>query len=1079
MLYNKIDKLLGTSIHDSPIRSTSSGGSHSLMEDKPPVLPMPASMSPIAKNTTFYRSTSSLSLRSSDIDKRNSDIQKQDQQRDHSHIFQARRNALDPISVSAYSQRGTQHDTRHLHEVSSHDLPFRNSPINREYPPSSTVSRRANVQGWQNEVSLAQRASRSTANLRKGEPVYDTYAMQRRPSNTGSRLSGKISTDNLKDHPQSQEMMPEGHFIDPFYSAKNTPSLEYANRLRKRSESVGQAQSPLSTGNLARADEDGRYFRPTNPLHPLRTNELSSFKIHNFDQPRTPNNVNLTSKWSSASTDTNAYQMSAFTAGLSSPISISSNANSTPPSSATQSAFRGSTEFGKAISPKSNTKTSPSVYSTHSFKSVQAEGFDHNSRRTNHADVKVFPLVRREALRNCLMDENVTKVEAAVRKGLMRKKDVNERVVVLTTNARQIQGQLSAKLASLTGAQSIGQAKFSFNDLNGQEPFVILHCFKSDYALAKEEERLTLSSHSFVAVAESSSSFHIDREVWALKIAGHITSSNPPKTRAAEQQQSQWSLQFDTKHRMLKWQVILRALIAGLNEADQVFRIGPPLHQVKHTHSVNSISSASTLASSGGYQSVISHQERSESYEEMFGSTHSLHSSPESPYHFNKDDDLSKFVASVSSLSVNSGRTSKLGANQSSQLNPTLMLSEKDSTPKPYGQSYTPPLPPPKQHRVEHLKEDQRISPAVQARDFAIEEKDKADVKPVSKSDEREEKKFTFPDLSIPIPQTRKRSASVPQIGQQIPEQFSVDKKVITHPIQPAMIEPASASKSRNPLRPQQLPPPAAPLPLVPVPPTPPLPASMSHQAKEKTEEKVEDATAANIRRMRTEIALAMACAAAPRSMSMTSSFTNFSEDIADVSKRCSAESNVKNGNDSYKEFENEEETVDNRSDLKVDPIISKKRPDDVDAIYAMIDLSYNIYGLSGISNKPNVFVPHPESMNASNQTDDSNSVYFDEFVGDPFQQMGSIKIDSASLQKARADLNNRSNYANMEKDHSHPGNLRLEKRRSSLKKRPEPFSVECIESIARDNYPSRPDRRKESSGETVNRSPPPIGLAI
>ncbi|PWN33772.1 uncharacterized protein FA14DRAFT_156453 [Meira miltonrushii] len=1073
MLYSKVDKILGTSVHDSTIRSTPNVGGSSSTEDKPPVLPMPATMSPIGKST-FYRSTSSLSLRSSEYDKKSPDIHKQDQQRDHPNINQARRNALDPTNVPSYSQRAVHHDVRSLYEAPSHDLPFRRSPMNREYPPSSTANRQSNVQGWQNEVSQAQRATRSTVNLRKGEPVYDTYAMQRTSSNTGIRPTEK-----------PQEQMPEGHFIDPFYASKRPQTSGFESGSRKRCESVGQAQSPLSVGNLARADEESR-ARPLKPLRPLRTNEISNFNPRgNIDRPRTPNDAILTSKWSSASTDTNTYHTSALTAGLGSPISISSCVTSTPPSSATQSAFRGSAEFGKVISPKSNTKTSPSVYSTQSFKSAQNDAFDDKSRRTNHADVKMFPLVRREALRNCLMDENVTKIEAAVRKGLMRKKDINERIVVLTTNARQIQGQLSAKLASLTGAQSIGQAKFSFNDLNGQEPFVILHCFKSDTGLAKEEERLTLSSHSFVAVAESSSSFHIDREVWALKIAGHVTSNNPPKTRAAEQQQSQWTLQFDTKHRMLKWQVILRALIAGLNEADQVFRIGPPLHQIKHIQSVNSISSASTLASSGGYQSVMSHHERSESYEEMYGSANSPRSSPRSPYHINKDEDLSRFVTSISSLSVNSDRTSTFVANQATQYDPAQMVAEKDPSFRQDRQTFNSPSSPPLKQSAELSKDQKR--PSVQSRDFAVEEKVKADIMPESKVGVEQEETLGLADSPAPLAQSRKRSASVPQFAQHSHINSEINAPPHPEPVQTAMVDSAAASKSRKSLRPQQLPPPAAPLPVVPprptsalpaLPPTSPTRSSESHQTKEeKKEEKVEDAAAASIRRMRTEIALAMACAAAPRSMSMTSSFTEFSEDIAEASKRHSAASNVKDGNESYKELENEEETVDNRSDLKVNPVGQKNGTDEVDAIYAMIDLSYNIYGLSSASNNPNVFIPNAESMNASDQTDGSKSVYFDEFASDPFQQMGTIKFDSASLQKARADLRNRP--ASASTDHVHPGNFKLEKRQSSLKKRSVPVSVESNEIVGIEKNLPTSHKPQGSKYESTKGGPPPIGFAM
>lgn len=1064
MLYSKVDKILGTSVHDSTIRNTPNSGVSSSTEDKPPVLPMPATMSPITKSS-FYRSTSSLSLRSSEYDKRSSDTHKQDLQSDLPYGSQARRNALDPTNVPTYSQRAVHHDVHTPYGAPSHDLPFRRSPMNREYPPSTAANRHSNVQGWQNEVNLAQRASRSTVNLSKSEPVYDTYAMQRNTSKTGIRPVEQV-----------KELIPEGHFIDPFYPSKNPESPGYGNGTRKRCESVGQSQSPLSVSNLARADE-GSGLKPFIPLRPLKTIEISNFNPgHNLDQPRTSNNAILTSKWSSASTDTNAYHTSALTAGLSSPISISSCVTSTPPSSATQSAFRGSTELGKVISPKSNTKTSPSVYSTHSFKSAQNDAFDDNSRRTNHADVKAFPLVRREALRNCLMDENVTKAEAAVRKGLMRKKDINERIIVLTTNARQIQGQLSAKLASLTGAQSIGQAKFSFNDLNGQETFVILHCFKSDHGLAKEEERLTLSSSSFVAVAESSSSFHIDREVWALKIAGHITSNNPPKTRAAEQQQSQWTLQFDTKHRMLKWQVILRALIAGLNEADQVFRIGPTLHKIKHVQSVNSISSASTMASSGGYQSVISHHERPESYEEMYGSANSPRSSPRSPYHFNKNEDLSRFVTSISSLSVNSDRTS--------QNDLAKVTTEGDSSFRQDRRSFHSSPSPPKKYSAEHLTDQKK--PSVQARDFAVEEQIKTDVKPETQMEIKEVKALGLAVSLIPIAQSRKRSASVPQFAQ---PSLIDDQVIIPPPIatkQPKLVESAAENKNRKPLRPQQLPPPAAPLPVV-----PPRPASAllvvasssptlsneSHQPEQQAEEKVEDAAAAKIRRMRTEIALAMACAAAPRSMSMASSFSNFSEDIAEVSKRYSAESDVKSGNASYKELENEEETVDNRSDLKVNPVGHKNGTDEVDAIYAMIDLSYNIYGLSSASKNPNVFIPNVESMNTSNHTDGSNSVYFDEFASDPFQQMGTIKIDSASLQKARADLRNLP--TSVSTDNVLPVNSRLEKRQSSLKKKSVPVSVECNEIIGIGKDLSSPHKAQGSKFDPSKGDPPTFGFAM
>lgn len=186
-----------------------------------------------------------------------------------------------------------------------------------------------------------------------------------------------------------------------------------------------------------------------------------------------------------------------------------------------------------------------------------------------------FPAHSQRLGQQCIIDEHLGKIDlpkassSSGRWRLQRPAVWLDRSIIVTTNAMPAQGALPPKLAILTGASAVGTTDFSFDHVVADEAFAAVHCCRisSSGSHASEEERLLMSSASFVAVAETA---HLRGEEqgkgmagWVLKVAGTAFTLRTPKVRAKEYEQKVWLLRFDSVDRMVHWQNIFRVSALG------------------------------------------------------------------------------------------------------------------------------------------------------------------------------------------------------------------------------------------------------------------------------------------------------------------------------------------------------------------------------------------------------------------------------------------------------------------------------------------------------------------------------------
>lgn len=209
--------------------------------------------------------------------------------------------------------------------------------------------------------------------------------------------------------------------------------------------------------------------------------------------------------------------------------------------------------------------------SLHSPRGATLKGVNFTSRATPQRQkgqnsvfcgLSEYPTTIAELQPWTIINENIFKLSEARRYFSLRKSHWLEQNIIVTTNALQNISSLSKAMA-LTG--DFQPTQFNIQ-ADSEVPFAVIHSFKSSQHV--EEERLVLTSSSFVAVAETTPKLGVNiplGQEWALKVSGQSMVS--AKNRAGSMDSSVWFLQFDNLGRMTKWQSMLRTLIYSLAEA--------------------------------------------------------------------------------------------------------------------------------------------------------------------------------------------------------------------------------------------------------------------------------------------------------------------------------------------------------------------------------------------------------------------------------------------------------------------------------------------------------------------------------
>lgn len=159
-----------------------------------------------------------------------------------------------------------------------------------------------------------------------------------------------------------------------------------------------------------------------------------------------------------------------------------------------------------------------------------------------------FPAEYRLLRRAILLDEPVSKLDAGKGMPLARKRGWHRRRLVLSSNAIVREG-LGIHWDNDSAPPT---PHFDCIGESTSAPFACLHIFKGD-GLA-ELQRLTLSSTTFIAVADSRSS----AERWTLRIGGAASVLPAADNSGRWAPPEEWRIQLGSLEQLVHWQKMLR-----------------------------------------------------------------------------------------------------------------------------------------------------------------------------------------------------------------------------------------------------------------------------------------------------------------------------------------------------------------------------------------------------------------------------------------------------------------------------------------------------------------------------------------